>query len=258
MFRRLWSRRDLLCSLVRKQYQVRYRQSFGGILWKIITPLATLGLGTIVFKRLAGLDTGETPYAVVTLAALTPWSFFASSLTSGVMSVAQSQSMVQRLAFPRAVLPLSLVGVSLLDLAYSGLIFLIFAFTVGEGLPATAMWFPVLLLIEVVLVSGAVLLTSALNVFIRDVKVILPFMVQFLLFLTPVMYPLSSVPETLRPWYLANPMTGLVESFRGILVSPGHPPDLGLLLPAIVGAIAIFTIGWWYFAATEIRFADVI
>ena len=257
MIRRIWSYRQLVTSLIRRQFQLRYRQSFVGILWALVPPMAILGVGVVVFNKVVGVDTGGVSYPVFALAALAPWTFLANSVILGVPSVAESPHIVVRLAFPRAVLPLSMIGVSLLDLAVSIALFAVFAYGVGDGLPLTALWFPPLLLVEVVFVVGIVLLGSALNVFARDVRLAVPLLAQLWLFLTPVMYPLSSVPTGLHGWYLLNPMTGLVESFRRILVY-GLPPDIGLMTPAIVGAITAFVVGSWYFRTTEPRFADVI
>lgn len=229
-----------------------------GYVWAIVPPLATVGVATLVFDKVAKLDTGPIPYPIFAFSALVPWTFFASSLQGGVPSIVQSQQMVSRIPFPRAVLPLSMVGLALVDLAIASLTFIVFVYATGNTLPLTALWFPALLIIEVVLAMGIVMLTSALNVFARDVRLMLPFLLQIWLFLTPVMYPLSSVPERLRSLYLLNPMTGIVESFREILISPGHAPEPDLLMPAVLGAVVGIVIGSWYFFATESRFADVI
>jgi lipopolysaccharide transport system permease protein len=250
---RLWSYRHLLVSLVRRQYYLRYRQSFAGLAWALVPPLATLGAATLVFHKVIGVET-QGPYALFALSALAPWTFFANSLILGVPSVVNAHMMVTRLAFPRAILPLSTIGTSLLDLAIAGGIFVIFAIAVGEGLHVSTVWIPLLVLIEIVLIVGVVLLASALNVFARDVGLAVPLFVQIWFFLTPVVYPL---PRALRGWYLANPMTGVVESFRRVLAY-GKAPDFGLLLTAILGAAAVFLIGVWYFRTTETRFADVI
>jgi ABC-type polysaccharide/polyol phosphate export permease len=150
-----------------------------------------------------------------------------------------------------------MVGASLIDIGVSGIIFAAFAYGSGDGIPGTAPWALVLVLIELGLVAGLVLLGSALNMFARDIRLAVPIAVQLLLFVTPVMYPLASVPAGLRPWYQANPMTGLVESFRRVLVY-GERPGIGLLMPTVIGAVAAFAIGIWYFGATEARFADVV
>lgn len=258
MFRRLWSHRGLVASLVRRQYQVRYRQSMVGIAWAVLPPIATLATATLVFDKIADVNTGNDSYSIVTMAALVPWTFFASSLTSGVPSIVSSGQTLTRLPFPRAALPVGVLGISMIDLSIATSIFVVMAYTIGDGLPLTALWFPVLLMLELVLVLGVVLMGSAVNVFARDVKLAVPLGVQLWMFLTPVLYPLSEAPESLRFFYLANPMTGLVESFRTILIPPGDIPDLSLLLPAIGGSIALLLLGSWYFSAVESRFADVV
>ena len=257
MLRRLWSRRALLFSLVRRQYQLRYRQSAVGFAWALLPPLLTMGVGAVLFRGVLGADTGETSYPVFAMAALVPWTFFANSLSMGVPSIVGALQMVTRLSFPRGVIPLSMVGLSMLDLAVASVAFVAIAFIFGEGLPLTALWAPVLVLLEIPLVAGVVLLGSAMNVFARDIRIMVPLFVQFWLLLTPVMYALRDVPDHLRGFYLANPMTGLVESFRDVLIR-GVAPSLERLLPTMIGAVVLFVVGVWYFRSTEPRFADVI
>jgi lipopolysaccharide transport system permease protein len=259
MISRLWTYRELVLSLIRRQYQLRYRQSLVGFSWAILPPLASLLVATVVFHGVIGVQSGKAgvPYTLFTLAALTPWTFFSQSVTAGVPSIVGSIQMVTRLPFPRAVIPISMIGTSMIDLGISLVGFVLFAVITGAGLPITALWLPVLLAIELVLVVGVVLLGSAVNVFARDVRIAIPLVTQLWLFLTPVMYPLESVSDGMRSLYLLNPMTGLVEAFRQILAY-GEPPSLGLLIPAIVGAIVILALGTWYFSTTEERFADVV
>lgn len=258
MLKRTWAHRGLLLTLVRRQFQVRYRQSMVGFAWAIVPPLASLAVAVIAFNRVLGVEAPRGgSYAVFTLAALTPWTFVANSIMSGIPSIIINHPMVLRLAFPRAVLPLGVIGTSLIDFALAGLGFVAFAYLTGVGIPVTALLFPVVLLILVVLVAGVCLLGSALNVFIRDIRLGIGLGMQLWLFLTPVLYPLETVPASLRPFYLANPMTGIVESFRRILVY-GQGLSFELLLPSIVGALLLLLVGSWYFGATERRFADVI
>lgn len=259
MLNEVWAHRSLLTSLIRRQFQLRYRQSVAGVFWAAVPPLVTVFASTLVFNKVAGITSGDPniPYPLFVFSAVTPWTFFAGSVTFGVPSVASSQPMVSRLPFPRAVLPLSMVGLSLVDFAIASATFVIYLYATGNTLPVTALWAPALLAVEVLFAAGMVLFASALNMFARDVKLAVPFVTQVWLFLTPVMYPLDQVPESLRPAYLANPMTGIVESFRDVLVV-GQPPDVDLLGPALVGAAAALGLGVWYFGATERRFADVI
>lgn len=257
MIAETWRRRALVLSFVRRQYQLRYRQSIAGFGWALIPPLVSLFVATVVFDKVIGVDTGDVPYSLFALAGLVPWAFFGSTLSTGVPSVAMQQMMITRLAFPRATIPISAVGGAMIDLTLTFV--LLFAYTIitGYGIPITALWIPLLLAIEIAFAVGIIFFGSALNVFARDIRLAVPLVVQFWLFLTPVMYPLETVPDNLRPWYLANPMTGLIESFRTVLIEKTNP-DFGLLTPSLIGAVAALAIGGWYFAATEHRFADVV
>lgn len=249
--------RHLVFALIRMQFQIRYRQSFAGFAWAILPPLGALGAATIVFHQIAGVGEGIESYTLVVMSALVPWTFFANSLTLGIPILAHAQGMLTRLSFPRVALPVGAIGICLIDLGVAAVIYVAFAYVLGVGLPGTVGWLLLPLGIELMFVLGIVLLGSALNVFARDVRLAVPLGIQLWLILTPVMYPLAEVPDGLRGWYLANPMTGVVESFREILTT-GAGPQMEHLLPAAVGSFAFLAIGSWYFAATHKRFADVI
>jgi ABC-type polysaccharide/polyol phosphate export permease len=258
MIGEMWGGRTLVLSFVRRQYQLRYRQSFAGIAWAVVPPLASLFVGTLLFDKVLEVKTAGVPYPLFALAGLAPWSFFAGVLSAGIPSVAMQQTMVTRLAFPRASIPLSIVGIGLIDLAITIALFLGYALVTGAGLPLTTLWTPALLVIEIVFATGVILFGSALNVFARDIRLAIPLVVQLWMYLTPVMYPLSEVPPgTLRDLYSLNPMTGLIESFRTVMIA-GHAPDLGVLTPSMIGAAVALAVGIWYFGSTEPRFADVI
>jgi len=244
-------------ALVRRQYQVRYRQSMVGVTWAILPPVATLATGLLVFKGIADVDTGKEDYSVVTMAALVPWTFFATSLANGIPSIVSSSTMLTRIPFPRAAIALGNIGISMVDFAISLVIFLIIVYTQGDGLPLTALWFPALFAIELMLVLGVVLVASAMNVFARDIKLGVPLGIQLWMILTPVLYPLNEVPEAMKSFVRANPMTGVVESFRDVLVH-GTAPDPAILWPTIAGAVVLLFVGSWYFSAVEPRFADVV
>jgi len=226
-------------------------------MWAILPPLATLGMATLVFHKVAGIDSGtDTPYGAFALVGLAQWTFFTNCLSAGVPSIVQNAQMITKLSFPRSVIPLSMIGVSLVDLAIANTVLFIYLAVTGVPIHGTVVWFPVLLLIEIALVSGVVLLTCALNVFARDIKLGLPLFTQLWLFLTPVMYPLSQV-DDFRNLFLLNPMTGLVESFREVVLE-GSSPTMELLTPALIGAGLLIAVGAWYFSAVETRFADAL
>lgn len=258
MFRRLWRYRSLLMTMVKRQYQLRYRQSLAGFGWAIFPPIASLLVATLVFHEVIGVETGtDVPYPLFVLAGLAPWTFFTSAIASGVPSVVGSIQLVTRFSFPRAVLPIAFLGTALIDLGLTAGIFIAYVLITGAGIPLTALLFPILLAIEIVLATGIVLLGSAMNAFARDIRLAVPIMMQLWLFLTPVMYPLEIVKNSLRPFYLANPMTGVIENFRLILVD-GKPLDWSLLYPSLVAAGGLLLIGTWYFNRVEDRFADVV
>lgn len=257
MYRRLWRYRALTFALVRRQYQLRYRQSAGGFAWALVPPVASLFVSTLVFHKVLKVQSGQYPYALFTLAGLAPWMFFASGISVGIPSITSSLTMVNRLAFPRGALPLSMLGTSLIDLGLTFALFVGYAYITGIGLPITVLWTPLLLLLVILFATGITLLGSAANVFARDIRLALPLVVQLWFLLTPVMYPLSAVPHSLRAFYLVNPMTGIVESFRAILLY-GNAPNVDALVPAVIGSVAAVVIGGWYFGSTEPRFADVI
>ncbi len=257
MLSRLWVARHLVAALVRRTFQVRYRQSLVGYWWALLPPLGMLAVGFLVFDKVAGVESGEKGYALVTMSALVSWNLFANSVVNGVPIIASTTQMVSRLPFPKAALPISVIGSGLLGMFIASVLFLIIALVSGNGIPATAVWVPALLGIELLFVIGVLLLGSALDVFARDVRLAVPLLAQLWLLVTPVMYTLDSVPSDLRALYLLNPMTGIVESFRQVLVF-GHSPDLELLVPALVAAACTFIVGTWYFGATEGRFADAV
>lgn len=257
MLSRTWSHRDLLVQLVKTQYKLRYRQSFAGFSWAVIGPLATIGAGTLVFHRVAHVGSGRVPYELFVMAGLVPWTFFANSVGQAVTAVSGAQQIVTRLPFPRATLPISLVGLAFLDLAVSAGLFGLLAAVTGTPVGLTALWALPFLALQIAFTIGMALLVSSLNMFARDLRQAVPLGIQLWLFVTPVMYPLSAVPRSLRPWFLVNPMTGFVETIRRALVY-GQAPSLSLVLPTVIGTVAALALGWWYFAATESRFADVI
>jgi lipopolysaccharide transport system permease protein len=257
LFKGLWSHRFLLYTMIRRQFYLRYRQTAVGWTWAIVPTFVTLVTADLVFNRVAKVDScGDFSYQACTMVALAPWTFFANCLAAGVPSVVQNSQMITKLSFPRSIIPLSMIGVSLVDLVIANGILFAFLILTGNPIPTTMAWFPLLLFIEVALVSGVVLLASALNVFARDIKLGLPLLTQLWILITPVLYPLPVDPD-IRRWYLLNPMTGLVESFRDVALR-GTLPDLELLAPALIGAGAVLAAGIWYFSVTESRFADAL
>ena len=255
--RELYRFRDLLWSLAVRDIKVRYRQTLLGVAWAILQPLAFMFVFTLVFAKFGKISSDGSPYALFSYTGLVPWTFFTTGLTLAVNSVAANIGMVKKIYFPREVFPLGVVAGCLVD-------FLIAAALVGVlmviyRVPATAqlIWLPWLIAIEIIFLAAVALFVAALNVFYRDIKYIVPLMVQLGLFVTPVIYSVSKVPAALRPWYMLNPLAVVIDSIRRVVLH-GQAPELSALLAATGFAIALGVLAYWYFKRVEVKFADLI
>ncbi len=255
-FVELWRYRELLGLLVWRDIAVRYKQTLLGAAWAVVQPLATVLVFALVFGRLARLPSAGVPYPVFVYAGLLPWLLFSSAVTLASLSVVNQAHLLTKVYFPRLFLPAAGVGVSLVDFTLS--------FAVYCGLLA---WygrlpgFGVLAVLPLVALTavtalGVGLLLASLTVQYRDVKHVVPFLMQIGLFVSPVVYPVTLVPEHWR-WLLnLNPLTGLIGAFRGALL--GLPVDLSALAAAAAIAIGLLILGVWNFRRMERRFADLM
>jgi lipopolysaccharide transport system permease protein len=255
--RELWSYRGLLSFLVRRDIKVRYAQTILGASWAILQPLLTAGIFTVIFGRFAGIPSDGAPYAVFALAALVPWTYFAAAVTGSANSLLASTNLLTKAYFPRLVIPLTPVLAGLVDFAIGLALLLIVMVSYGIApSPVALAVVPVLVMIVVLTASGVGCWLSALNIQYRDVKHIVPFMAQVWMYATPIVYPLSLVPESLRPLFALNPMTGVVEGFRAGLLGTIEMPWATIAVSASV-ALTLFVSGAAFFRSTERIFADV-
>lgn len=252
----LWEFRELLAILVWRQVRVRYKQTALGVGWAVIQPVMTMVVFSVFFGRLAGIPTDGVPYPVFAYCALLPWQLFAHSLTEASNSVVASQQLLTKVYFPRLLLPLASVSVSLVDFALSFAVFV--ALVVWYGLiPGWgALTVPLWTALAVMTSVAVSLWLSALNVRYRDVRYTLPFLTQLWLFATPVAYPTSLVPDGWRTWYALNPMVGVVDGFRWALLGGPWP---GRTVFVSAGAVVLLLVGGiFYFRRTERTFADLV
>lgn len=258
-----WAYRELLYFLVWRDIKVRYKQTVLGATWAILQPLLTMVVFTLFFGRMAGMPSDGLPYPVFSYAGLVVWGFFAQGLSQSSNSLVGSANLITKVYFPRLVIPAASVVGGLVDLAVAlpvlGL--LMAHYGVGAGWRLLAV--PALLVLALVAALGVGLWLSALNVEYRDVRYVVPFLVQLWLFVTPVIYPASSVLPAIRriglpEWvYGLNPMAGVVEGFRwACLGTDTHPAPI-LLASAIAGLVLLVS-GAWYFRSVERGFADVV
>ena len=255
-WRELWAYRELLWVLTARDVKVRYKQTVLGAAWAIMRPLLTMLIFSVVFGRFAKMPSDGYPYPIFVYAALLPWTFFASAITVSGQSLVGSAPLVSKVYFPRLIIPLSSVGAGLIDLLISTGILLMLMLWYGVGWSVNLLAAPLLLVGVVFIALGVGTLLSALTVAYRDFSHLSPFLVQIWMYVTPVIFPVSLVPERWRWLLYLNPMTGLIEGFRSAFL--GKPFDLpGLGLSSLL-ALAIFIAGVAYFEKVERRFADII
>ncbi len=249
--------KDLLITWTNRIIQTRYQQSVLGGLWMLIQPVASVAVFTIIFTFFVPIDTGKTPYLVFSYAAMVPWNLFSSALYDMTSSLVDNMHLITKIYFPREVLPLSSLLARLIDffVSYAILFILILYFRI-QIFPVGWLFLPLILIIQIILIFGLGLGLAAMNVFYRDVRPILGLVIQIWFYASPIIYPYSLVPEVVRPYYFLNPMAGILESYRAILLN-GTLPGSYLFVSAVI-ALAIFGIGYWFFKRVEFQFADII
>jgi len=254
----LWQRRDLAWMLAQRDLRVRYKQTFLGIGWAVIQPLATMIVFHVFFGRLLGVANrvGDVPYPVFLYAGLLPWTLFASAVTLCSSSLTGNAHIISKAYFPRLLLPLSAAIVPVVDY--------LIAFVVLAGL---MLWFqvpmtfglvlvPLLVLTTVIAVLGVGVMLASVTVYYRDFRYVVPLMIQLWMFMTPVIYDMSFVPDRFRWLMKLNPMAGTIDAFRAVVLS--QPIDYSAwAISTIVGAVGLVIALIW-FAKLERRFVDVV
>lgn len=254
--RELWAYRELLFVLTMRDIKVRYKQTVLGAAWAILQPFMTMVVFTIFFGHLANMPSDGFPYPVFVYSALVPWTFFANAITSSSNSLVGSAHLISKVYFPRLIIPLSAVGVGVVDFAVAASILLAMMLFYGVGWTFNLLMAPVLLLAMIFTALGVGTCLSALTVSYRDFRYVVPFMVQLWMFVTPVVYPATLVPTHWRWLLYLNPMWGLIDGFRAVFLGRGF--DLLGLTISMVMAVGVFIIGIAYFERVERRFADII
>jgi lipopolysaccharide transport system permease protein len=255
--RDIWAYRELLYFLVWRDLKVRYKQTVLGVLWAIIQPFFLMVLFSIFFGKLAKIPSEGIPYPIFAYSALLPWSYFAQSLNLCSESLVGNNHLITKVYFPRLIIPISSVLSGLVNFAISFSILLAMMFYYNIIPNLSVLLLPVLMTTATATALGAGLWLSALNVQYRDIRYAISFLVQFWFFATPVVYPISLVPEKWRPFYALNPMVGVVEGFRGVLLKEGQIIDPIFIVSLMVTAFLLIT-GAFYFGKMERRFADVV
>lgn len=254
----LWRYRELFYFLAWRDILVRYKQTVIGILWALIRPFLAMIVFTVVFGQLAKLPSEGAPYAILVFAAMLPWQFFANALSECSNSLITNANLISKIYFPRMIVPSSAVIVSFVDFMISGMILLALMAWYNFVPSWRILLLPLFILIAFALAMGGGLWLSALNVKYRDFRYIVPFIVQFGMYISPVGFSSSIVPHQWRLLYSLNPMVGVIDGFRWAIL--GGEANLywpGFTLSMVLVAL-VFVSGIWYFRKTERSFADVI
>lgn len=257
-FAELRQYRELFYIFVWRDIKIRYKQTAFGIIWVIFQPLINTLIFTILFGKLAKIPSGEIPYSLFVFSGLIFWTFFTSALTHTSDSLVQNEPLIKKIYFPKIILPISSILTTLVDFSINFIIIIIYALCLGF-IPRMSIFYilPFCVLITFLTSMGVGLLLSSVNVRYRDIRYILPFFIQLLLYVTPIIYPLSILSPRNRIIMGINPITSVVELFRTVF-SPNHLIPTEVLLISIVVSFSLFIIGFLYFNKTEKYIADII
>lgn len=253
----VWRQRELLWMWTWREIRIRYKQSLLGFAWAVLQPLAFTAVFTFVFTWLVPIDTGSIPYPLFAYAAVLPWTFFANGVSFGTQSLVSNMNLVTKASFAREILPLASVGAALVDLASGSTILAALMLVYGVAPGAAFVWLPALLVLQVLLVVAIALAGAATMVFFRDTRFVIPLALQVWMYLTPVIYPIDRVPDAIRPLYYLNPMVGIIDGYRRVLLENVAPRADALAPGVLVGAVVLL-VGYSLFRRLEPRFADEI
>jgi len=237
--------------------RARYQQSILGGLWAILQPAAMVVIFTTVFSYLIRVDTQGVPYVIFSYTALVPWLLFSTSVNDMVESIVANMNLVAKIYFPREIVVISAMLARLLDFFIAFLLLIVLMLYYRTPI-FTASWLllPLILLVQLALTLGLGLAGAALNVFYRDIRHLVTLVMQLWLYATPIIYPVSVVPERFRQLYFLNPMAGAIEAYRAVIIHNSFPGS-SLALSALM-AVVILILGYWFFKRVEYKFADVI
>lgn len=253
----LWRYRELLYFLVWRDVLIRYKQTVIGISWAVLQPLVTMGIFAIIFGKLANIPSDGKPYPIFAFAALLPWNYFSQALTRSGTSLVGNSNLITKIYFPRLLVPLAATFSPVVDLFFSFLILLVLMPWYGIPLSWGMLLLPLFVALLLMTALAVGLWASALNVKYRDVGHTIPFLIQAWMYASPIAYPVSMVPEKWRLLYSLNPVVGVIEGFRWVILNSERPDFLAMAVSASVMTVLLFG-GLIYFKRTEQTFADII
>jgi len=257
-WRELWSYRELGYFLVWRDVKVRYKQTVFGALWAIIQPFMMMVVFSLFLGRISGIAPAGVPYPLFAFAGLVPWTLFSASVVASSNSLVAATNLIQKVYFPRLLLPISALGSNLLDFVIAMVVLGLMMLYFGVLPPLAVLWLLPLTAFALTAALAIGIWLSALNVRYRDIRYVVPFLIQLGLFASPVAYSSDLIPARWRALYELNPMAGVLDGFRWALLGQGTPPPIGILAVSAVATVIILVLGLAYFRRVERTFADVI
>ena len=254
-WRELWDQRELLLFLTMRDIKVRYKQTVLGVAWAVIQPVFSMLIFSVIFGRIAKIPSDDVAYPIFVYAGLLPWTFFSTAATQASTSLLNQEALLTKVYLPRMFVPAAPVGGALVDLSISFGVFAVLMVVYDQAPGWGLLMLPFLVLLTIATALGVGLALSALTVSYRDFRYVIPFAMQAWIYLTPVIYPMSSVPEKYRVWIALNPMAGIINAFRSALL--GRPFEWTTLGISAAVTAGLLVLGLYYFRKTERRFADI-
>ncbi len=246
----------LLYQLTQKEIKARYKQSIIGYAWVLLNPLALLLVYSFVFSIVFRFPTGNIPYPIFLFAALLPWTFFQSSVLTATNSLVSHAELLKKVSFPRETIPYSVILAKVVDFFFSAFVFILLLIFYKVSLPWTFLYFFPLFAVQILLTTGISLFLAAANLFYRDIQYLGNLLLLLWFYVTPIVYPLSLVPEKYVWLYKLNPMVGLVEGYRSALF--GYPFEMSIIYWSVGVSTGIFIVGFLFFKNLEKIFADIV
>ena len=249
--------REVLWNFTLREIKVKYKQSILGVLWAGFQPLSMLVIFTVIFSHFIKVPSDGMPYPIFSFAALLPWMFFSNSILSSASSIVDSMNLLNKIYFPREIFPIASILAAFVDFCIAGCIFFVMLIFYKIPLTLNILYLIPILFLEIGFILAISLFVAAANVYYRDVRYVIPLVTQLWMYASPVIYPISVVPQHLRPFYMLNPMAFIIDSYRKVLVL-GVAPDWSYLGFVSIVTILLLWLAYAFFKKIEMSFADVI
>lgn len=246
----------LLYQLTLREIKGRYKQSIIGYFWILLSPLLQLLVYSFVFSVIFRFPLNNIPYPVFLLAGLLPWIYFQTSISAATLSLIDNSNLIKKVNFPHETLPYSIITSKAIDFFFASLLFLVFMLLWNITIQTSMIFLLPLFIVQVILMTGLSLLVSTFNLFYRDIQYLVSLLLMLWMYLTPIVYPLSLVPDNYVQIYKLNPMVGIIEGYRSAIFNLEF--DLGTIYLSAIFSILLFFLGYWIFKRSEKVFADIV